>query len=312
MIAFYRAIWRFTWQRQLILVALSLAVAGLAAAPLKLQEQIINHLVALGEPSFLLWLCIGYLGVVALSGGLKFVLNLLTAGAGERVVRLIRGRLYTRAVNAGDAAAVSRGTLVTMTTAEAEGVGAFAGAAVATPVLQIGTLLSVIGFIAASEPALGLIALAVIVPQIVIVVTIQARVNRAARERTLRLRDAADRLSASDLARIEKAITRDFDDVLALRLRIFRLKLSTKYLQNLISAAGTAGVLLLGGWLVLAGRTDTGTVVASLSGLARLEGPWRELVAFYRQASIMRVSYEMLINAFTRAPTVRQPGARPR
>ena len=309
MIAFYRAIWRVTWQRQLILIALSLVVAGLAAAPLKLQEQIINHLIARGEPEVLVWLCGGYLGVVALSGGLKFALNFLTAGAGERVVRLIRGRLYTRAVHEGDAAAVSRGTLVTMTSAEAEGVGAFAGAAVATPVLQVGTLLSVIGFIAASEPALGLIALAVIVPQVVIVVAIQARVNRAARERTLRLRDAADRLSASDLARIEKEITRDFDDVLALRLRIFRLKLSTKYLQNLISAAGTAGVLLLGGWLVLEGRTDTGTVVASLSGLARLEGPWRELVAFYRQASVMRVNYEMLINAFTGAPAVHQAQA---
>ena len=312
MIAFYRAIWRFTWRRQLTLIALSLAVAGLAAAPLKLQEQIINHLIALGEPAVLVWLCLGYLGVVAVSGGLKFVLNFLTAGAGERVVRLIRGRLYTRAVEEGDAAAVSRGTLVTMTSAEAEGVGAFAGAAIATPVLQIGTLLSVIGFIAASEPRLGLIALAVIVPQVVIVVAIQARVNRAARERTLRLRDAADRLSARDLAQVEAEVTRDFDDVLALRLRIFRLKLSTKYLQSLISAAGTAGVLLLGGWLVLQGRTDTGTVVASLSGLTRLEGPWRELVAFYRQASVMRVSYEMLVNAFVRAPAVAHPQARPR
>jgi ABC-type bacteriocin/lantibiotic exporter with double-glycine peptidase domain len=308
-IAFYRAIWRVTWQRQLILIALSLVVAGLAAAPLKLQEQIVNHLIALGEPDVLVWLCLGYLAVVALSGGLKFALNFLTAGAGERVVRLIRGRLYSRAVKEGDAAPVSRGTLVTMTSAEAEGVGAFAGAAVATPVLQVGTLLSVIGFIAASEPALGLIALAVIVPQVVIVVTIQARVNRAARERTLKLRDAADRLSASDLARIEKEITRDFDEVLAIRLRIFRLKLSTKYLQSLISATGTAGVLLLGGWLVLEGRTDTGTVVASLSGLGRLEGPWRELVAFYRQASVMRVSYEMLITAFVRAPAMGHAGA---
>jgi ABC-type bacteriocin/lantibiotic exporter with double-glycine peptidase domain len=311
-IAFYRAIWRVTWQRQLILIVLSLVVAGLAAAPLKLQEQIINHLIARGEPYVLVWLCVGYLGVVAVSGGLKFALNFLTAGAGERVVRLIRGRLYMRAVKEGDAAPVSRGTLVTMTSAEAEGVGAFAGAAIATPVLQVGTLVSVIGFIAASEPALGLIAFAVIVPQVVIVVTIQARVNRAARERTLKLRDAADRLSASDLARIEQAITRDFDEVLAIRLRIFRLKLSTKYLQSLISAAGTAGVLLLGGWLVLEGRTDTGTVVASLSGLGRIEGPWRELVAFYRQASVMRVSYEMLINAFVRAPAMSHPGAPPR
>jgi len=194
---------------------------------------------------------------------------------------------------------------VTMTSAEAEGVGAFAGAAIAAPVLQIGTLISVIGFIAASQPELGLIALAVIVPQVVIVVVIQARINRAARARTRKLRDASDRLSAGDLARIEAEVMADYDDILTIRLRIYALKLSTKFLQNLISAVGTAGILLLGGWFVLEGRTDTGTVVASLSGLTRLEGPWRELVAFYRQASITRVNYEMLVEAFVGSPATR-------
>jgi len=305
LLAFYRAIWRLTWRRQLVLVALSLVVAGLAAAPLRLQQEIINHLVAAGAVATLAWLCAGYLGVVALSGGLKFALSFLTAGVGERMVRLIRGRVFGRTVEQEPQARVSRGTLVTMTSAEAEGVGAFAGAAIAAPVLQIGTLISVIGFIAASQPELGLIALAVIVPQVVIVVVIQARINRAARARTRKLRDASDRLSAGDLARIEAEVMADYDDILTIRLRIYALKLSTKFLQNLISAVGTAGILLLGGWFVLEGRTDTGTVVASLSGLTRLEGPWRELVAFYRQASITRVNYEMLVEAFVGSPATR-------
>jgi ABC-type bacteriocin/lantibiotic exporter with double-glycine peptidase domain len=140
---------------------------------------------------------------------------------------------------------------------------------------------------------------------VVIVVVIQARINRAARARTRKLRDASDRLSAGELARIEAELMADYDEVLAIRLRIFALKLSTKFLQNLISAVGTAGILLLGGWFVLEGRTDTGTVVASLSGLTRLEGPWRELVAFYRQASITRVNYEMLVDAFVQSPEAR-------
>ena len=42
--------------------------------------------------------------------------------------------------------------------------------------------------------------------------------------------------------------------------------------------------------------------VAALAGLARIEGPWRELVAFYRQASTMRVSYELVMRAVTRDP----------
>jgi hypothetical protein len=45
---------------------------------------------------------------------------------------------------------------------------------------------------------------------------------------------------------------------------------------------------------VLNDRSDVGTVVASLTGLARIEGPWRELVSFFRNASTVRVKYAML------------------
>ena len=36
------------------------------------------------------------------------------------------------------------------------------------------------------------------------------------------------------------------------------------------------------------------TVVASLTGLSRIEGPWRDLVAFFRTASTIRVKFAML------------------
>jgi ABC-type bacteriocin/lantibiotic exporter with double-glycine peptidase domain len=63
-------------------------------------------------------------------------------------------------------------------------------------------------------------------------------------------------------------------------------------------------VLFVGGWLVLNGQSDMGIVVASLTGLQRIEGPWRDLVAFFRNASVVRVQYEMLV----RSIAVRNPG----
>ena len=45
------------------------------------------------------------------------------------------------------------------------------------------------------------------------------------------------------------------------------------------------------------GRSDVGTVVASLTGLTRIEGPWRELVSFFRSASTVRVKYAMLVRS---------------
>ncbi len=308
MLRFYRAIWHVTGRRQLLLIGLSLLVAAIAAAPLKFQQDIINNLVADGDKALLVALCSGFLGVVALSAGLKFALNFSVAAVGESVIRLIRGRVYERVVTDTrdqNAPSMHRGTLVTMVSAEAEGVGAFAGSAFAAPLVQVGTLMSVVAFITANQPQLGLIALAVIVPQAIIVVAIQARINAKVRERTRLLRDATDRVSMSDLRRVEAEVVADFDAILVTRRQTFALKLSVKFLLSVISACGTAGVLLLGGWLVIDGRADAGIVVASLTGLTRLEGPWRELIAFYRQASAMRVGYDMIVAQFTDAAASR-------
>jgi len=296
----YRAVWRVTGRQQVLLIGLSLVIAALAAAPLKFQQLVINSLVEDGAISRLVWLCAGYLGIVLLSAGLKFALNLRLSVLGERIVLLIRERLYANYVSdvaTGAAATPKRGTLVTMLSAEAEAVGSFAGAAIASPLMALGTLVSVIAFILVSQPWRGVLALAVVVPQAAIVVALQRRINQRVRERVQALRDASDRISESDLARIDDAVAADFREVFEVRRRIFVLKLSSKFALSAISTAGTVGILFLGGWLVLQGRSDVGTVVASLIGLTRIEGPWRELVSFFRTASTVRVKYAMLVHA---------------
>lgn len=298
----YRAVWRTTGREQILLIGLSLLVAALAAVPLKFQQLAINSLVESGSVPQLAWLCAGFLGAVLLSASIKFLLGLRLAVVGERVVLLIRRRLYENQVadTARDPqAAGRRGALVAMLTAEAEMVGAFAGAAISTPVVQIGTLISVIGFIAFSQPWLGVMALAVVIPQAAIVLAIQHRINGRVRERVQALRDASDRISRSDLDRVEAEVLADFQTVYTTRRRIFMLKLSSKWALGAISALGKVGILFLGGWLVLEGRSDVGTVVASLTGLARIEGPWRDLVSFFRSASTVRVKYGMLLPAIS-------------
>ena len=297
----YRAIWRVTGRQQLLLIGLSRAGGGPGGrapeVPAAGREQPGRAAARCGK---LAWLCAGFLAAVLLSAALKFVLGLRLSVVGERVVLMIRERLYANHV--GDAArdpagAPQRGTLVTMLAAEAEAVGSFAGSAISSPVVQIGTLISVIGFIVASQPWLGLLALIVVVPQAAIVLGIQSRINLRVRERVQALRDASDRISTSNLARVEDEVVADFRAIYQTRRRIFLLKLSSKFALGAISAVGKVGILFLGGWLVLEGRSDVGTVVASLTGLIRIEGPWRDLVSFFRTASTVRVKYAMLLPA---------------
>ena len=296
----YRVIWRITGRQQLLLIALSLTVAALAAAPLKFQQLVVNSLVEGGDITRVAWLCAGLLGVTLLSAALKFALNFRLSILGEHIVLRLRERLYANYVTDATTGAPDtpkRGTLVTMLAAEAESVGSFAGSAIASPLMQIGTLISVIAFILASQPWLGVLALGVVAPQAGIVVAMQSRINQRVRERVQALRDASDRISESDLARVEDEVVADFRSVFETRRRLFLLKLSSKFALSAISVAGTVGILFLGGWLVLNGRTDVGTVVASLTGLTRIERPWRELVSFFRNASTVRVKYAMLVRS---------------
>ena len=296
----YRAIWRVTGRQQWLLLLLALLVAGIAAAPLKLQQLVINGLVEAAEPRLIVWLCVGFLAVVLVSAGLKFLLRLRISIVGERVVLLIRKRLYANLVHdtrEGAEGLPTRGTLVTKLAAEAEMVGAFAGSAIAMPLVQLGTLVSVVAFILVQQPWLGLLVVAVVVPQAIIVKALQARINVRVKERIVALRRASDRISEADLQALDEAVNEDFREVYETRKKIFVLKLSSKLGLQVISAAGIFGILLVGGLLVLDGRSDIGTVVASLSGLTRLEGPWRELIAFFRNASTVRVKYEMLVRS---------------
>lgn len=303
MLELYRAVWRVSGREQLALIVLAAMVAALASLPLRFQQLAINGLVEHPELSALVWNCVGFVVAILFSAGLKFVLGLRLAVVGERVVRLIRERLYANLVAEAarePATAGQRGRILAMLNAEAEMVGSFAGAAIANPLLQAGTLISVITFIAASQPLLGIVAIAVVLPQAVIVMALQRRINERVRIRVQSLRDASDRIASGDLARIDEKVLAEFQNVFTTRLAIFKLKLSSKFALGALAAAGKVAILFLGGWFVLDGRTDVGTVVASLTGLARIDGPWRDLVAFYRTASTVRVKYAMLLPAVAR------------
>lgn len=286
----YRSILAETGGRQAVLVALALAIAALAAAPLELQKTIINGLTVGTTVDDLLRLSALYAGVVLLVALLKLGLGYGVARTGDFAARHIRNRLLDRQA-AGRGA--SPGTLVTMLTGEAETIGGFAGTAFALPVVQIGTLLSVLSFIAASQPLLGLLAFAIVAPQAFIVLAVQRRVTALVRQRVRIVQRTSDALVVQDGDLAEPR--RDVGEIYDLQRRIHRLKQGSKFALNTLSTLGLVAILALGGWLVLQGRSDVGTVVAALGGLARVAKPWNELIGFYRQWSVVRARHDLLL-----------------
>ncbi len=297
MIQFYKSIWLATGRKQTINILLSLAIAGLAALPLNYQKELVNGLTyGWITKSQLVTLGLAMGAVILLSLALKWVLGYLSSRLGEDMIRNLRNSIcHPTDDNIKDASPLSQGEMATMISAEAEQVGKFSGSALSEPLLQAGTLVVIVGYIATNDPALGLIALLMILPQVVIVLTVQSRVNGLVADRVHMLRGAAKQLTSGDQP--TASISTRFDDIYETRSQIFVWKLSSKFVLSAINGAGTVAVLIVGGLHVLDGSTDVGTVVAATVGLARLQGPTKQLIAFYRQVSATAVKFELFRDA---------------
>jgi ABC-type multidrug transport system fused ATPase/permease subunit len=184
----YSYVWQWSAKRQIVLIILAVAAALLAMAPLKLQRHIVNTLAGHEKAERLLLLCGAYL-IAALSiSGLKYLLNIKSAGLGESMILSLRQDIYSRSSplrsdgTFDETRKDKAGTFVAMIASEAEAVGKFVGDCISTPTVQAGTLLSVLGYMLYTEPLLGLVVLLIAVPQVVVVPMIQRRINKLVKE----------------------------------------------------------------------------------------------------------------------------------
>jgi putative ABC transport system ATP-binding protein len=134
----YKYVWRSSASQQIVLICLAVSAALLAMAPLELQRHIINTLAGHERADRLAWLCGAYL-IAALSiGGLKYLLNIKSAGLGESMILSLRQDIYKSSSTDKSGEALGRaskdkaGTFVAMIASEAEAVGKFVGDCIST------------------------------------------------------------------------------------------------------------------------------------------------------------------------------------
>ncbi|WP_375459253.1 hypothetical protein [uncultured Enterovirga sp.] len=182
-----------------------------------------------------------------------------------------------------------------MIISESEPVGSFMGEAISEPLLQAGIMLSVSGYLVVLQPFMSLVIAAVFIPQLVFVPLMQRAITVRAEARIAALRSASGALvgegDGDDRRRQQDS---RFEDVFVLNLGVYRLKYSMNFLMNLCHQLGIAGILGIGGWFVVSGETQVGTVVAFISGLATVKDPWDDLTNWYQTMMITRARYALL------------------
>jgi ABC-type multidrug transport system fused ATPase/permease subunit len=302
----YEYVWRSSASQQIVLIILAIIAAVLATAPLELQRHIINTLAGHERAERLAVLCGGYLIAALGIGGLKYAVNIKSSRLGESMTRSLREQIFSnssplRRNETLDQTAMDKsGTVVTMISTEAEVVGKFVGDCISTPIVQAGTLLSVLSYMLYTEPRLGLVVLFIAVPQLVVVPLIQRRINAQTRERVRTLRHAGDmvvddvRGGGESGSSLKSQVGAAFATIYGVRLHVFKLKFGLKFLVSGLQSVGVFALLFAGGTMVLHGKTEIGIVVAFISGLDRVLDPWRELIAFVRSTSAAKVQFDLI------------------
>src|SRR5688572_6138719 len=319
---------RYSKRDQLMIVPLVLATMVVYYLSLDLPKTIINAAIQggrfpqpdatagflglqLGRIEYLFALSLVFLGLIVLNGWLKFRINTMKGWMGERMLRRLRYALYDyilrfplarfRRVKAAEAA--------TMIKDEVEPLGGFVGEALITPLFLGGQALTAMFFILYQHWALGLIALAVVGVQAVVIPKLRQRLLVLGRERQLTARalagriaetvDGAAEIHANGTSNYERAeISARLGRIFRIRFEFYQRKFLIKFLNNFLSQVTPFLFYTVGGYLVIVGRLDIGALVAVIAAYKDLPSPVKELIDWDQQRLDVEVKYEQVMEQF--------------
>ena len=322
----YRYVIRHSLRAQVVLTLLAIASFPFLYAFYELPKQIVNRVIqgdtgdfpvvalgfSLSQLEFLFTLCVGFLLLVVANQGFKYAINVLAGRTGERMLRRLRYDLYSRILRfpLPHFRKLSHGEIITMITAEVEPLGGFIGDAFKLPVFQGGYLLVILAFLLVQNWVMAAAAVALYPLQFYVVPKLQRRVNSFAKERVRLVRRLSDRIGetvsgvqeirGNDTSAYERAaMSAALGEIYTVRLRIFIWKFVIKFLNNSINHLGPFCFYSIGGYFVIDGRLEIGTLMAAIAAHKDLAAPWKELLNYYQRREDARIKYEQVVTQFS-------------
>lgn len=297
----FRYIWRVSGRDQVLLSLLAVMVFLLDLVPLELQRRIVNGALEKHALEQLILLSLLYVATVVAQGGLKLLLNIYRGAVTEAANRRLRLQLSPSDGKEGERDARKEGIDISIIVSEVEAVGGFIGASVSDAVLNGGLLIAVFGYMVVLQPWMAAVAAVLFLPQFLFIPLLQRAINQRTERRIKVLRglsieivdEAAERRGPRQTGRYRRQV----GDIYRLNMQIYRRKFGMNFLMNLLHQLGVIGILFVGGWFVVRGQTEVGTVVAFISGLNRVNDPWGDLVNYFRDMTNARVKYRLIAAA---------------
>jgi putative ABC transport system ATP-binding protein len=303
------------WPSQLLLLLIILASIFFRVVPLELQKRIINIAIELKKTDLLLLYCGLFLVAAVLFSTLKFVINLLQAYIGQKILLEMRDQLYEHILRLPLQffRQTPPGTVMASLIGELGAVSGFLGGALAVPITSALTLLTFAGYMVFLDPKLALISLAIYPVEIIIIPLLQKRHNRLNAIRVDENRSLSNVVSeaVSGVHEIKGnasyRLERAKFGIIAERLfgltkRMYLYKFGIKFFNNLFQNMGPFFLFLVGGYFAIQGQLTLGALVAFLSAFEKIYDPVKELIDYYEEFQDARVRYQCVMERFDHEP----------
>lgn len=315
-----------SFKLQLILLVVIVITVGARVLPLEMQKKIVNQAIRLQKVDLLLIYCAYYIGAVILAGALKYLISVLQTYIGQQALARIRKELYAHILTLpiNFFRKTSSGMVVSTLVTEVANIGEFVGQAMAVSVTNALTLVAFATYMFFLSPILAALSLATFPIFILIIPRLQAKSNRANKQRVDATREISGKVGEAISAIHEihgngsyNIENRKYGEMVEklFRIRVIWMlyKQGIKCLNNFIQNLGPFVLFLVGGYLAINGRFDLGALVAFLSAYEKLYDPCKELMEFYQTYQDSSVSYKRIMEYFDVEPehTIEPEGREP-
>ncbi len=315
-------IWKYSSRQQIVLALMTFAYFPALYAMLELPKIIINSAISVSRPhevlgftlspvEFLVLLCAIYFIMYLVNGLIKLVINIKKGVMGERMVRRLRYTLIEQLLRfpIQRFRKTSQGEIVSQITAETEPLNGYISDALALPLFQGGTMITILAFMFIQNLWLGLASITLIPLQIFVIPKLQYQINILNRRRVRHIRQLSEHIgetvSGAQAIRVhgvQRYVLANFsmrmDKLFNIRYQLYKKKFLMKFLNNFINQMTPFLFYLIGGILVLDGQLTLGALVAAIAAYKDMISPWNELLKYYQIQQDAKIKYEQLVEQF--------------
>jgi len=316
-------IWRYSKKQQITIMLMTACSLPFLYLVLDLPKYIINDAIdgknfpieffgiGLSQIEYLLLLCAALLALLIINAVFSMKINTYKGVSSERLVRRLRYQLYENILRFPPRhfQRVTPPELSAMITAEVEPMADFISDSFSMPMVQGGTMLTILFFMISEDPILGLVAISMVPVQAYVIPKLQTKVNLLGRERVVRARKLAgwvgesvlgiDDIHANDTSIYMQAnLSKKLGGIFNVRYQLYQKKFFMKALNVFLSELTPLFFYSIGGILAINGNLSLGALVAVLAAYNRFTTPWKELLKYYQRFNDIKIKYEQLVEQF--------------